>query len=70
MLVYKRIQPKFGNYLTVAQAASLLGVSPSTIRNWDRSGKLKAKRHPLNGYRLYQRDDLDVVTQKIRKGHI
>jgi len=36
--------------LTVAEAAELLGVSASTLRNWDRAGKLKASRHPVNGY--------------------
>jgi excisionase family DNA binding protein len=50
---------KIGEYLTVAEAAEYLGVSPATLRNWDRSGKLKASRHPLNDYRLYRREDLD-----------
>ena len=48
-------------FLTVGEAASLLCVSPSTIRNWDRTGKLKARRHPINGYRLYARSDLSKV---------
>lgn len=49
---------KIDDYMTVAEAAEYLGVSPSTLRNWDRSGKLTARRHPLNGYRLYRREDL------------
>ena len=52
---------KLGDYMTVAQAAEYLGVSPATLRNWDRTGKLKARRHPLNGYRLYRREDLDQI---------
>lgn len=52
---------KLGDYLTVAQAAEYLGVSASTLRNWDRTGKLKARRHPLNGYRLYRREDMDQI---------
>ena len=40
-------------YLTIKAAARLLGVSASTLRNWDRQGKLRAQRHPVNGYRLY-----------------
>lgn len=47
------------DYLTVAQAANVLGVSASTLRNWDRRGKLCALRHPVNTYRLYRRADLD-----------
>ncbi len=38
---------------TVSQVADLLSVSKQTVRNWDESGKLKAVRHPANGYRLY-----------------
>lgn len=52
-------------YLTVGEAAERLGVSPSTLRNWDRRGKLKAKRHPVNGYRLYKYADLVALKAKI-----
>jgi PAS domain S-box-containing protein/excisionase family DNA binding protein len=48
-------------HLSVAEAAELLGVSPSTLRNWDRSGKLKPVRHPLNKYRIYSRAALEAV---------
>ena len=30
----------FNEYLTVAEAAEFLGVSPWTLRNWDKAGKL------------------------------
>jgi excisionase family DNA binding protein len=48
-------------YLTILEAAELMGVSPSTLRNWDRAGKLKAGRHPLNGYRLYRKTELETL---------
>lgn len=57
---------KLGEFLTVAQAAEYLGVSPSTLRNWDREGKLKAARHPLNRYRLYSMNDLNRLTRSIK----
>ncbi len=38
---------------TVAQVADLLSVSKQTVRNWDKNGKLKAIRHPINDYRMY-----------------
>lgn len=44
--------------LTIGQAAELIGVHPDTLRNWDRSGKLQAYRHPINGYRLYSKKEL------------
>ncbi len=46
--------------VTLNEAATLLGVSKATLRNWDRQGKLSAKRHPLNRYRMY---DLSEVRQ-------
>jgi excisionase family DNA binding protein len=54
----------FRELLTVKDAAALLGVSPDTLRNWDRAGKLKAGRHPLNGYRLYRREDLESLLRQ------
>jgi MerR family transcriptional regulator, copper efflux regulator len=48
-------------YLTVKAAAEFLGVSPSTLRNWDRAGKLNPHRHPMNRYRLYRRTELEAV---------
>ncbi len=59
----RRIQ----DYVTVTRAAELLGVSASTVRNWDRSGKLKAARNPMNGYRLYRREDIQSLLARIQK---
>jgi MerR family transcriptional regulator, copper efflux regulator len=53
--------PSLDEYLTVKLAAEFLGVSPSTLRNWDRAGKLKPHRHPMNRYRLYRRTELEAV---------
>jgi MerR family copper efflux transcriptional regulator len=49
---------KLSDFLTVGEAAGVLGVSASTLRHWDRTSKLKSTRHPINGYRLYRREDL------------
>ena len=59
--------PNMNSYLSVGGAASFLGVSSSTIRNWDRTGKLKAFRHPINNYRLYDRRQLQDLLDRI--GH-
>lgn len=45
-------------FVTLAEAASYLGVSKTTLRNWDKEGKLKALRHPINRYRVYDLADL------------
>lgn len=44
--------------MIVSEAAEFLGVSSGTLRNWDREGKLKAERNPVNRYRMYRRSDL------------
>jgi hypothetical protein len=55
--------PNFADYFTIGEAAEFLGVSAATLRNWDRSGKLKPRRHPQNGYRIYLHEDLTTVLQ-------
>ncbi len=52
---------KLDEYLRIKEAAEYLGVSPNTLRNWGRSGKILERRHPANGYRLYSREELDVL---------
>lgn len=69
LMVDRDIQERqLSEYLTVQEAAAMLGVSPSTLRNWDRAGKLKAVRHPFNGYRLYLRTDLENILLSVAQG--
>jgi DNA (cytosine-5)-methyltransferase 1 len=51
--------------LTIKQAAELLGVCEMTLRRWDRAGKFKARRHPLNRYRIYRREDVLQLRARI-----
>lgn len=62
----KNETPRLSEYLTVKEAAEYLGVSASTLRNWDRQGKLKPYRHPVNGYRLYERNRLKELLNETR----
>ena len=55
---------KLDSFLTVTEAAEHLGVSPNTIRNWGRDGKIKEHRHPINNYRLFKAVDLDKLLKK------
>jgi DNA-binding transcriptional MerR regulator len=52
-------------YITIKQASKILDVSPLTLRNWDHNGKLKARRHPMNNYRVYKIEDLEKVIYEI-----
>ena len=47
--------------VSLKDASKYLGVTKNTLRNWDRSGKLKAVRNTMNKYRLYRKEDLDKV---------
>lgn len=55
---------KLDAYLTIKEAAALLGVSPNTLRNWGRCGKVKMHRHPVNDYRLFLRADLEALLER------
>ncbi len=57
--------PKLSDYLTVAEAAQVLGVSKDTLRRWDKAGKLTARRHPVTRYRLYLRKELDAFLRQV-----
>lgn len=59
--------PSLKDYLTVAEAAEFLGVTPTTLRRWDRKSKLRSKRHPINRYRLYRKKDLEVFLAKLNR---
>jgi MerR family transcriptional regulator, copper efflux regulator len=58
---------KLRDYLRIAEAAGYLGVSPNTLRNWENAGKLVARRHPVNDYRLFRRKDLDALLKKVER---
>lgn len=50
---------EYDEYLTIAQAAAHVGVSPATLRRWDAAGTLTAVRRPGSQYRFYRIADLE-----------
>jgi len=54
-------------YLTVKQVSKILGITPLTVRNWDKAGKLTAYRNPLNNYRLYRVEDIELLLKRIEQ---
>jgi len=52
-------------FISIKKAAEVLGVTPLTLRNWDKKGKFKAMRHPINNYRVYRATDLDKLLADI-----
>lgn len=55
-------------YFSIKEAAEILGVSSLTLRNWDKSGKFPAQRHPMNNYRVYKLSALERVINDIEGG--
>lgn len=58
---------KLSEYVQVAEAAEILGVSPNTVRTWAEDGRLPMHRNPANGYRLFRRADLEEFLRETAK---
>jgi excisionase family DNA binding protein len=52
-------------YYAIKETAKLLGVTPLTLRNWDKSGKLKAYRNPINNYRVYKAEEIELFLRRM-----
>lgn len=54
-------------YLTVKDAARLLGVDRKTLYRWEVAKKIPAaRRHPMNKYRVYTQEDIDKIKKLLR----
>ena len=51
--------------VSLTEAATYLGVTKQTLRNWDKSGRLKSHRDPSNKYRSYDFEDLQQVKEDV-----
>jgi DNA-binding transcriptional MerR regulator len=58
---------KLDEFVTIKQAAKILGVAPKTLRNWHRDAKIPVYRNPANGYRLFKTADLIEQLRRIEK---
>lgn len=50
-------------YYSIAEIADMLSVSKETLRRWDANGKLVPIRHPINNYRVYHHDQLQIFDE-------
>ena len=55
-MVIKRAKSK--DFLTISEACELFNIHPNTLRNWDKSGRLKAIRIGNRQDRRYRKKDL------------
>jgi excisionase family DNA binding protein len=58
---------KVRDYVKVAEAAEILGVSQGTVRTWAEAGKIPMHKNPANGYRLFRRDELEGFLKSLAK---
>lgn len=61
-MLYKDME----RYLTINEAAKLLKVSKETLRRWDRNGKFRTMRHPINNYRVYSEDQIQNLVEELQ----
>ena len=52
-------------YISIKEASKMLGVTPLTLRNWDKRGILTAYRNPVNNYRVYRLDQIELFQRRI-----
>lgn len=48
-------------YLTISETAKLLNKSTKTLRRWDDEGKLSAVREPMSNYRVYRKEEVEML---------
>ncbi len=53
------MKTRLSEYVKVAEAAEILGVSQGTVRAWAEAGKIPMHKNPANGYRLFKRVELE-----------
>ncbi len=61
------MKTRLSEYVKVAEAAEILGVSQGTVRAWAEAGKIPMHKNPANGYRLFDRKDLDDFLELVGK---
>ena len=57
-------------YMTVKDAAEMLGIAPNTLRSWGATGAIVEYRHPVNNYRLYKRSDLEQLRRRLERPEV
>lgn len=61
--IWTKLHGMSRNPLTIGEAAKAIGVSPDTLRRWDRQGKLKTKRDD-RGRRLVPVAEIERLTSR------
>jgi len=55
-------------YCTTQEVADKLKISKKTLYRWEAAGKIpKARRHPMNQYRAYTKQDVEKIRKLIKE---
>lgn len=58
-----------GEYFTAGDVAKIFKVTKMTIYRWHAAGKIpKARRHPMNKYRVYTKEDIEKIKKVVNRG--
>jgi DNA-binding transcriptional MerR regulator len=55
-------------FITIKDASEILGESKDTLRRWDKAGKLRTRRHPMNNFRIYDPAKVEALRKAILEG--
>ena len=67
MAIHKgQLMKKITDYLRIQDAAKFIGVTPNTLRNWEKERKIVVYRNPQNAHRLYKQEDLEQLLSNIK----
>jgi excisionase family DNA binding protein len=47
--------------MTITEVAKTLGISPSTIKRWEETGKIKKAKRDQHGWRVYDQNDAEKL---------
>ncbi|HYG39260.1 MAG TPA: DNA methyltransferase [Cytophagales bacterium] len=53
-------------YYKIGEAAEILNISADTLRRWDKAGKFKSVRHPINNYRVYTENQVISLVEELQ----
>jgi len=55
-------------YHTAQEVADILHINKATLFRWEKAKKIpKARRHPMNNFRIYTKDDIEKLKKIVNK---
>ncbi len=53
-------------FITISEAAKMIGVNKETLRRWDKTGKFPSSRNPINNYRVYSLERVKSFVKELQ----